>query len=87
MSDDERDADVIIEQEFTTSRVEHAYLEPESALCWLRPDGVMEVYGSMQHPFSTRRFVASTLGGELKDVEVKTVRLASETSSQADLHP
>ncbi|HNQ43357.1 MAG TPA: molybdopterin-dependent oxidoreductase, partial [Candidatus Cloacimonadota bacterium] len=62
-------ADHIIEQTFTTSRIEHAYLEPEAALCHLRPDGVMEVIGSMQHPFSTRRFVASTLGMELKDVE------------------
>lgn len=60
-----------ISQTFSTSRIEHSYLEPESALCVLRPDGVMEVYGSMQHPFSTRRFVASTLGLELKDVEVR----------------
>lgn len=67
----EKEADLIIEEEFSTSRVEHSYLEPESAICHLRPDGVMEVFGSMQHPFSTRRFVASTLGVELKDVEVK----------------
>lgn len=60
-----------ISHTFSTSRIEHAYLEPESALCVPRPDGVMEVYGSMQHPFSTRRFVASTLGVELKDVEVR----------------
>jgi len=80
----ERDADVIIEQEFTTSRVEHAYLEPESALCWLRPDGVMEVYGSMQHPFSTRRFVSSTLGVELKDVEVKTVPMGGGFGGKDD---
>ncbi len=39
--------------------VEHSYLEPETALCFLRQDGVLEVLGSMQHPFSTRRFVAS----------------------------
>lgn len=67
----EKEANLIIEEEFSTSRVEHSYLEPESAICHLRPDGVMEVFGSMQHPFSTRRFVASTLGVELKDVEVK----------------
>lgn len=65
----EAESDLIIEQEFTTSRIEHAYLEPESALAVPRPDGVMEVFGSMQHPFSTRRFVAATLGVELMDVE------------------
>jgi CO/xanthine dehydrogenase Mo-binding subunit len=80
----ERDADIVIEQEFATSRIEHAYLEPESALCHLRPDGVMEVIGSMQHPFSTRRFVASTLGFELKDVEVKTVPMGGGFGGKDD---
>ncbi|MBW6514584.1 MAG: molybdopterin-dependent oxidoreductase, partial [Candidatus Syntrophosphaera sp.] len=80
----EQEADVVIEQEFNSSRVEHAYLEPESALCQLRPDGVMEVFGSMQHPFSTRRFVASTLGLELKDVEVKTVPMGGGFGGKDD---
>jgi len=80
----EKEADVIIEQEFTTSRIEHAYMEPESALCWQRPDGVMEVYGSMQHPFSTRRFVASTLGKPLADVEVKTVPMGGGFGGKDD---
>ncbi|MCB5246856.1 MAG: molybdopterin-dependent oxidoreductase, partial [Candidatus Cloacimonetes bacterium] len=39
----EREADIIIEEEFSTQRIEHAYMEPETALCQLRPDGVMEV--------------------------------------------
>lgn len=77
-------ADVVIEQEFSTSRIEHAYLEPEAALCHERPEGVMEVLGSMQHPFSTRRFVASTLGVELKDVEVKTVPMGGGFGGKDD---
>jgi CO/xanthine dehydrogenase Mo-binding subunit len=80
----EREAEVILEQEFTTSRIEHAYLEPESALCVLRQDGVMEVCGSMQHPFSTRRFVASTLGKSLADVEVKTVPMGGGFGGKDD---
>ena len=80
----EKEADVIIEQEFTTSRIEHAYMEPESALCFKRQDGVMEVYGSMQHPFSTRRFVASTLGQPLSDVEVKTVPMGGGFGGKDD---
>ena len=80
----EKDADLLIEREFETQRVEHSYLEPESALCHLRPDGVMEVYGSMQHPFSTRRFVASTLGLELKDVEVRTVPMGGGFGGKDD---
>lgn len=80
----EKASDLVIEQEYHTSRVEHAYLEPESALCHMRPDGVMEVIGSMQHPFSTRRFVASTLGFMLKDVEVKTVPMGGGFGGKDD---
>ena len=80
----EQDADLVIERHFSTSRVEHAYLEPECALAHLRADGVMEVIGSMQHPFSTRRFVASTLGWELKDVEVKTVPMGGGFGGKDD---
>ncbi len=60
----------IIEQEFRTPFVEHAYLEPEAALCRVRGDGIVEVRGSMQHPYSTRRFVSEFLGLPLARVEV-----------------
>jgi CO/xanthine dehydrogenase Mo-binding subunit len=65
-----RTSDVILEQDFQTQTIEHAYMEPEAAICIPRPDGVMEVHGSMQHPFSTRRFVAACLGVPLSNVEV-----------------
>jgi CO/xanthine dehydrogenase Mo-binding subunit len=60
----------VIEQEFSTPFIEHAYLEPEAALCVVRDDGVVEVRGSMQHPYSTRRFTADFLGLPLARVEV-----------------
>ncbi len=63
-------SDLVIEKIFQTQFVEHAYMEPEVSVCVPRPDGVMEVYGSMQHPFSTRRFVAACLGVALSEVEV-----------------
>jgi CO/xanthine dehydrogenase Mo-binding subunit len=65
-----RRADLVLEEEFRTQSVEHAYMEPEVAVCVPRPDGVIEVYGSMQHPFSTRRFVSACLGVPLSGVEV-----------------
>lgn len=80
----EAEADFIIEQDFTTSRIEHAYLEPESGLCYLRHDGVMECIGSMQHPFSTRRFVATVLGVNLTEVEVKTVPMGGGFGGKDD---
>jgi CO/xanthine dehydrogenase Mo-binding subunit len=60
----------VLEQEFRTPFVEHAYLEPEAALCRVRSDGVVEVRGSMQHPYSTRRFVSEFLGLPLARVEI-----------------
>lgn len=62
--------EVVVEESFSTQTVEHAYMEPESAVCVPRSDGVIEVYGSMQHPFSTRRFVAAILGEPLSNIEV-----------------
>lgn len=63
-------ADFVVEENFRTSLVEHAYLEPETALCLPRPDGTVEVHASLQHPFSARRFVADCLGAPLAAVEV-----------------
>ena len=66
-----KQADFVIEEKFQTQTIEHAYMETEAAVCVPRStDGVIEVYGSMQHPFSTRRFVAACLGVALSEVEV-----------------
>jgi CO/xanthine dehydrogenase Mo-binding subunit len=66
-----KQADFVIEQDFSTQFIEHAYMETEAAVCVPRStDGVIEVYGSMQHPFSTRRFVAACLGVALAEVEI-----------------
>jgi len=65
-----RRSDFVLEEEFRTQSVEHAYMEPEVAVSAPRSDGVIEVHGSMQHPFSTRRFVSACLGVPLSGVEV-----------------
>jgi CO/xanthine dehydrogenase Mo-binding subunit len=66
-----KQADFVIENKFQTQTIEHAYMETEAAVCVPRStDGVIEVYGSMQHPFSTRRFVAACLGVALSEIEV-----------------
>jgi len=63
-------ADFVIEEKFQTQFIEHAYMEPEVGIAVPRGDGVLEIYGSMQHPFSTRRFVAECLGTDLSQIEV-----------------
>ncbi len=64
------ECDIIIEREFHTPLVEHAYLETEGSICIPKRNGGIEVYGSMQHPFSTRRFVSTHLGMPISEIEV-----------------
>lgn len=63
-------ADKIFEAEFKTQFVEHAYMEPESAVATKNPDGSITVQAGMQHPFTTRRFVAWFLGLPLSKVRI-----------------
>lgn len=63
-------SEIVLEQTFSTGFFEHAYLEPEGAVCIPRPDGVIEVHGSIQHPVSTRKFICAYLGLPLTDVEI-----------------
>lgn len=64
------ECDLIVEREFRTSFVEHGYIEPECAFANPRADGVIELYGTFQHPFSTRRFVSAYLNRQFADFEV-----------------
>jgi CO/xanthine dehydrogenase Mo-binding subunit len=64
------ESDYIVEKEFHTPLVEHAYLETEGSICIPKRNGGVEVYGSMQHPFSTRRFISTHLGISISEIEV-----------------
>jgi CO/xanthine dehydrogenase Mo-binding subunit len=79
-----REAAFIIEEKFQTQFVEHAYMEPEVAVCVPRADGVIEVYGSMQHPFSTRRFTSACLGVALSEIEVVGVPMGGGFGGKDD---
>ncbi len=78
------ECDLIFEDKYETNFVEHGYLEPESAVCQVRDDGVIEVFGSMQHPFSTRRFTATLLGKKLSEVEVITIPMGGGFGGKDD---
>lgn len=78
------ECDLIIEDFYQTNFVEHGYLEAESAVCQVRDDGVIEVYGSMQHPFSTRRFTAALLGKKLSEIEVITIPMGGGFGGKDD---
>ena len=61
---------LVVQREFQTGWFEHAYIEPEGAICFPRQDGTFEIYGSLQHPVSTRRFVSAWTGLPYSRLEV-----------------
>ncbi len=65
--------DIILDEVFQTQHQEHAYIEPESSVAVPDDDGVIRIYGSMQHPFVARRFSACLLGEPLSNIEVFTI--------------
>ncbi len=56
-----READAIVEGEFSMPFVEHAYMEPETGIASLTPDGRVVVHCPTQMPFETRAQVAASL--------------------------
>lgn len=57
------EADVILEREYRTQYVEHAYIEPEAVVAFEDANmGNITVHASTQNPFSTRRYVSDLLG-------------------------
>lgn len=66
-----KEADVILEREYRTQYVEHAYIEPEAVVAFEDVNmGVMTVHASTQNPFSTRRYVADILGAPMNRVRI-----------------
>ncbi|WP_206811864.1 xanthine dehydrogenase family protein molybdopterin-binding subunit [Paradesulfitobacterium ferrireducens] len=63
-------SDIIMEREYRTSHIEHAYIEPEAVLVTTDWDDSLIVYGSTQNPFNTRRAVATATGYALNKIRV-----------------
>jgi len=63
----------VVQGSWRTQRIEHLYLEPESALAEPRPDGRLHLYTQGQGIFDDRRQVAAFLGLPLDQVFVELV--------------
>lgn len=78
------ECDIILDEFFTTTNQEHGYIEPEAAVADPGDDGVIRIYGSMQHPFDTRRFASCVLGEPLTSVEVITIPMGGGFGGKDD---
>ncbi|MCD6428461.1 MAG: xanthine dehydrogenase family protein [Desulfurococcales archaeon] len=57
-----KEADVVVENEYRTQFVEHAYLEPEAAIAIPEADGGITIIATTQCPFDVRKAVTRVLG-------------------------
>lgn len=64
----------VVHEVFTTQRIEHAFLEPESTLAVPQPDGRLHVYSGGQGVWDDRNDIARVLG---IDPDAITVELVS----------
>lgn len=65
------EADVILEREYRTQYIEHAYIEPEAAVAsYQANEGSITVHASAQNPFFTRRYIADILQMPLNQVRL-----------------
>lgn len=64
-------SDVIVEDDYETQCIEHAYMEPDAALSEYDREGRLVVYGSVQNPLGLRRDLAACLA--LPEEKVRVV--------------
>ncbi len=64
------EADVVVEGEYRTSYIEHAYLEPEAGVARWEPDGSITMWVSTQNPHYDRAEVAAVMGMPVNRVRV-----------------
>lgn len=67
-----RDSDVIVENTYRTHVVDHAYIETESGVGMIDPQGNIVIYSANQCPFRDRRQVATVLG--IRENKIRVIR-------------
>jgi CO/xanthine dehydrogenase Mo-binding subunit len=79
------ESDEILEQTYTTQLIEHAYIEPEAVVAVpLGSSQGVKVIGSIQNPFTTRRFVATVLDLPLSKVRIVQANLGGSFGGKDD---
>jgi CO/xanthine dehydrogenase Mo-binding subunit len=80
------EAEVTIENEYSTQLIEHAFLEPEGALAFVEADGTVVVYSSTQAPHSDRTQIARALGVAEHRVRVITPHIGGAFGGKQEGH-
>ncbi len=65
-----KEADVILEDVFEVPRIIPGYMEVETSLARMNPDGTISVWVSSQQPFTDQREIAEVLGLGVEKIQV-----------------
>jgi len=79
-------SDVIIERSYTTTFVEHAYLEPDAGLAYLDESGILVIHASTQNPHYDQKDVADLLALEESRVRIIQMATGGGFGSKLDLN-
>ena len=79
-----READLIVENTFTTSKVHHAYIEPHSCLVKAHPDGGAEIWSCSKVPFGIREQVANAVRVPPEKLIVHPVYIGGDFGGKGD---
>jgi CO/xanthine dehydrogenase Mo-binding subunit len=79
-----READVIVENTFTTNKVHHAYIEPHSCLVKAHPDGGAEIWSCSKVPFGIREQVANAVRVPPEKLVVHPVYIGGDFGGKGD---
>lgn len=74
----------VYERHYETQRIEHAYIEPEAIIATPVEGGGVEVVGSVQNLFSSRKGLAAVLGVPLNRVTVRHAVLGGSFGGKDD---
>jgi len=77
--------DIIIENDYSTHRLSHMYIEPDAGLAYYDEYGLMTVLASTQNPHYDRGEVAAMLGVPANQVRVKQVTTGGGFGGKLDI--
>jgi CO/xanthine dehydrogenase Mo-binding subunit len=78
-------ADVVVESSYRTHAQEHAYLQPEAGLAYVRPDGRVEVICAGQWMHEEQEQVAHSLGLPVEQVVIRYPAIGGAFGGREDM--
>jgi len=81
-----KEADVIVENEFTQPMVQNVQMEPHVSIGQWLPNGHIDVWTSAQSPFAVRHLLSAGLGVPMHKITVRVPFLGGGFGGKAGLH-